>query len=163
MSIAAMGVVVALVAVMFATASSLMADTPLFTLRMEQASSKMNFLSTAMNGFTYNTRNGFTLNSCALGYCGGVVLLGTDATCHPTCDTCASTCPDTCFSTCPDTCINTCPNTCPATCPNTCLYTCDDPVTCHGERTCKDSCGQTCPASCGGTCYGNTECYPCDP
>ncbi|MBU7022559.1 MAG: hypothetical protein HXS40_00200 [Theionarchaea archaeon] len=162
LSIAAMGIVVALFAVMFATASSLMAGTPLFTLRMEQASSKMSFLPTVMNGFTYNTENGYTLNRCAVGYC-GVGLRGTDATCHPSCDTCAATCPDTCYNTCPDTCNSTCPVTCPATCYSTCPYTCDDPVTCQGEHTCEETCGYTCPFTCGGTCFGETECYPCPP
>ncbi|MBU6996543.1 MAG: hypothetical protein HXS41_15370 [Theionarchaea archaeon] len=163
LSIAAVGIVVALLTIMFATATSLMADTPLFTLRMEQVSSKMSFLPTVMNGFTYHTENGYTFSNCAAGYCGGAGLLGTDATCHPTCDTCAATCPDTCYNTCPDTCYNTCPDTCVATCVATCPYTCDDPVTCHGEHTCQETCGYTCPDSCGGTCYGETECSPCPP
>ncbi|MGC1123180.1 MAG: hypothetical protein WBA22_19015 [Candidatus Methanofastidiosia archaeon] len=188
MSIAAMGIVVALVAamsatvspLMSATVSPLMSDTPLFTLRMEQASSKMSFLPTAVNDFTYNTENGYTLNSCATGYCGGAVLRGTDATCFhtcmgETCETCYSTCPDTCWSTCPNTCPNTCSATCPNTCFSTCPITCDDATcpqtcntcsgqTCEGGSTCdQTSCGPTCINTCGVTCRFTCEDTACDP
>lgn len=121
--------------VVIAAASSLMADTPLYTLRMEQTSSKMNFLPTAVRGFTYTAENRYTLNHEVSGYCTGAAPLDTGVwTCEPnthelsckTCDTCL-TC-ESCFhcdtqqATCDtcDTCEYTCWNTCPATCPLTC-------------------------------------------
>lgn len=136
-SFAVIGVVAVLFAVTFTTASSL-AGTPLYTVRMEQHSNNMNFLPTAVHGFTYTTENGYTLDYDVPKYCGGVVPLGTDATCFPTC-------------------LNTCPNTCDETCPNTCDYTCD---TC--EETCPFTCPITCWVSCYGTCFGET-CDFCEP
>ncbi|MBU7029879.1 MAG: hypothetical protein HXS48_23290 [Theionarchaea archaeon] len=133
--LAVMSVVAVACVVVLATASSLLADTPLYTLRMEQASSEMNFLPTEMNGFTYTAENGYTLNHEVSGYCSSAALLDTGVwTCEPnthewtckTCDTCL-TC-DTCFhcetqNTCDtcDTCTYTCASTCKATCPFTCL------------------------------------------
>ena len=129
-------------------------NSPLYRLRMEQASSKMNFLPSAANGFTYTTENGFILN-CSVGNCcgKGIVLLGTDATCFPTC---LETCPNTC-----DTC-STCDYTCPATCPVTCS-------TCYGYTCDATSCQYTCtPVTCQYTCYTCLEtcpntCDTCDP
>jgi hypothetical protein len=128
MSIVAVSLVIA------AATSSLMAHTPLYTVRMEQACNKMNFLPTEMNNFTYTTENGYNLNYDVSEYCSGAKPLGTDATCHPSCDdTCEATCRGlTCWSTCPDTCQETCPETCgqKVTCDwPTCDYlTC--PITC---------------------------------
>ncbi len=143
-----------------ATVTAWTANTPLYMFRMEQASSKMNFLPTAINCFDYTTEKGYTLN-CNIGrYCNNMgVLYDTgystcpDETCehcltyppgvtcpNTSCATCASTCPNTCKSTCPNTCKSTCPNTCPYTCPNTCA-TC--PATC---------------ATCDYTCCVNTIC-----
>ena len=172
MSVAVMGAVAVSVVVVFVSASPLMADTPLYTLRMEQHSSKMSFLPTAVNGFTYITEGGHTVSCDVAGYCGGV-LRGTDATCHPTCD--GWTCDQTgCQSTCDETCPNTCSATCPATCPNTCStcqgqgFTCDDTScqdTCEQgtcSPTCPYTCGHTCGNTCGATCpitCGWTECY----
>ncbi len=93
-------------------------NTPLYILRMEQQSSKMNFLPTALNSFSYTTENGCILDSCATGYC-GTVLMGTYATCH----TCLDTCADTCWYTCPYT-VCTCYSSCYGSCVPTCSYTC---------------------------------------
>ncbi|MBU7018679.1 MAG: hypothetical protein HXS44_14310 [Theionarchaea archaeon] len=98
-------------------------NTPLYARRMEQASSKMNFLPTEMNGFTYSTEQGYILNYGAGGCCGGPVL---DPVAIRTIDgTCVEpTCPDTCRLTCDDpTCEDSCPVTCPLTC-DTCTHTC---------------------------------------
>jgi hypothetical protein len=132
------------------TAHSFTSNTPLYTLRMEQASNKMNFLPTAVNEFTYIAEKGYgltynTQGDCSMnGYCGDANPLGTGVSCVQTqCDTCYTYCgQNTCQYTCPDTCGDTCGNTCPYTCPYTCEYTCDDPT-------------------CGGTC-GEVTCKTCD-
>ena len=159
-------------ATVFSIAGSVMAHTPLYILRMEQASSKMNFLPTAVNGFTYTTESGYTVGHNVTGrYCGGVNPLATSpaSTCDPSCtDTCEETCPWTCYETCPNTCNPTCTSpTCPDTCPNTCdtcpVNTC--PVTC--EPTCEEfSCQKTCTYTCwggetcgGGTCGTGSTCF----
>ena len=158
MSFAVMSIVAVFLVASFVTAGSLMAESPLFNFRMEQASSKMNFSPGTGNGFTYTTQNGYILN-CNVGNCcgKGIVLLGTDATCFPTClstcivtcETCEGqpTCGSTCTPTCPYTCDDpTCPTTCEATCPSTCEETCDDP-------TCPYTCGlQQCPPTSISTC-----------
>ncbi|MBU7045149.1 MAG: hypothetical protein HXS54_01825, partial [Theionarchaea archaeon] len=100
-----------------------MAESPLFNLRMEQTSSKMNFLPTEVNGFTYSTEQGCILNYGAQRCCGGTAL---DPVAIRTIDgTCVEpTCPDTCRLTCDDpTCEDSCPVTCPLTC-DTCTHTC---------------------------------------
>ena len=168
--------------VTFATAGSLMANTPLYTVRMEQASSEMSFLPTEMNGFTYTTEKGSTVNSCANAqYCGGVELLDTlghtyCGTCWPQCSTSEATCEGsyTCYYTCiGDTCpIITCMtcegqgNTCDATsCQETCS-TCTQPTcsTCNGwtcdPTGCQNTC-YTCDRTCWDTCEGNTCWPPC--
>ncbi|MBU7026332.1 MAG: hypothetical protein HXS48_05270 [Theionarchaea archaeon] len=130
-----MPVIVASVAFVFlaitcVTASSWTSNTPLYTLRMEQASSKMNFLPTERNTFTYETEGRYVLNSC--GYCDGAKPLNpyTCATCDEYyCDN-PSLCYGTCYSTCPGTCstcvtCNTCSGpTCEGTCyPTECPWT----------------------------------------
>lgn len=140
-----------------ATASTSVA-TPLFTFRMQQASSSMKFLPTTASGFIYNTASGYTLDyTCSGAICGNRILATQPInTCSPDCtqqgDTCSSTCPDTCYSTCSG---STCSPTCPNTCPNTCPYTCDDP-------TCPASCYgcQTHSPSCSRTCQSPEPCYP---
>lgn len=106
-------------------ASSWTFATPLYTVRMEQASSRMNFLPTEMKGFTYMTERGCSLNYDSLGYCSvsplsdrptspQILCKWTDpySTCQSTCSTCPVTCPETCY-----TClVETCPDTCPMTC-----------------------------------------------
>ena len=154
-----------LVAVAFITASSLAANTPLYTVRMEQMSSKMSFLPTTVNKFIYSAENGCVLNYSADGYY-DVRPLGTKDTCiGDTCDepTCGETCPNTWCHTCPSTCQPTC-STCPPTCPPTCqtfLCTCS---TCQGQSTCEYSCEPTCEPTCPDTCYGPTCPDPtCEP
>jgi hypothetical protein len=158
--IAVAGVCVSLV--LFSTVGSLVASTPLYIFRMEQASSEMSFLPTIAKGFIYTAENGYTLNHAAGGYCCAVPLgvksersTECDDTCTNTCppptcvtcpNTCGGTCPQTCDDpTCPSTCEQTCPNTCEETCGDTCEYTCDDP-------TCPSTCEQTCRYTCDKPC-----------
>ncbi|MGD2248437.1 MAG: hypothetical protein PVF58_08520 [Candidatus Methanofastidiosia archaeon] len=148
---------------------SMWTTTPLYRLRMEQASNKMNFLPTRMNGFTYTAESGYNVNYC-VGSCNVNPL--EELTVQ---DTCPNTCDDyTCIETCPDTCLNTCSgNTCEQTCSNTCLNTCSGDTceqTC--SNTCPLTCGNTCQNTCPNTCSGNTcdgsytcksTCETCDP
>ena len=138
--ITVVSVSVVLLAVATVTASIRNANTPLYTLRMEQASSKMNFLPTEMTEFTYTTEEGYMMDHGA-GCCNGIYPNAETEyqtcreTCGSTCDTCETclgTCPDTCPSTCGSTCPNTCPNTCSNTC-STCNPTCDE-YTCSGYK-----------------------------
>jgi hypothetical protein len=129
-----------LCAVTAVTASSSISSTPLYTVRMEQASSDMNFLPTAVNEFIYMAEHGYAVNYNVPEYCKGVIPFKPPteiATCPYTCDddTCEQTCPNTCWNTCP----NTCWSTCPVTCEPTCLqYTCEN--SCHAEPSCKIVC-----------------------
>ncbi|MBU7025511.1 MAG: hypothetical protein HXS48_01115 [Theionarchaea archaeon] len=129
MVIAAISVAVASLAITAVTASPWASDTPLYTFRMEQASSKMNFLPTEMNQFTYTAENGYTLDYEVVGYCSDVKPLDTGVwTCYySTCGgpTCWLTCPASCYGTCNDP---TCGSTC-VTCPWTCGGSCDTCVT----------------------------------
>jgi hypothetical protein len=143
------------------TANSLASSTPLYTLRMEQASNRMNFLPTAVNEFTYSAENGYTVDYTVNGCCVQPLKPPTEfVTCPATCDeeTCWSTCPETCWSTCPLTCDDpTCPATCAITC-STCTqptcetcetcYTCPTQTstcnTCKGQETCWDTCEIDC-------------------
>ncbi len=152
-------------------------STPLYTFRMEQASSKMNFLSTPASAFMYTTEKGYTLNSSAAGCCNVLLDTGVWTCYYSTCggETCILTCPVSCHGTCndptcPDTCnptcnVPTCPNTCgdthqytcstcEETCEHTCPLTCDDPTcleTCSGF-----TCYETCPETCSPTCIDPT-------
>ena len=148
-------------------------NAPLYTFRMEQASSNMNFLPTAVNAFEYTTEKGYVLDCDTGGCCtnGGVVYdtgcyTCPDDTCEhcptyfpaQTCDyTCPETCPVTCHETCPVTCEHTCPYTCKLTCADTCPYTCEStcPETCL--VTCA-TCNPTCTDTCYKTCYFTTQC-----
>lgn len=133
--IAVMSGVLALLVLNTVIAGSLTVNTPLYRVRMEQASSEMNFLPTAVNNFTYTAEQGYILNCRAAG-CDGIPLGITEGkTCDGTCQgqvTCQgyNTCDLTCWSTCPNTCGNTCPLTC-----DTCDQTC---ATCEG--TCQGTC-----------------------
>jgi len=99
------------------TAGSQATTTPLYTIRMEQASSTMHFLPTPVTDFTYTTEN-----TCTLHY--AVVIEGTLQDVIDTNSTCSGwTCFSTCFNTCPYTC-HTCPNTCQYTCQITCWAGC---------------------------------------
>jgi hypothetical protein len=155
MLIGSISAAVILFAAAAATAHSWAASTPLYTFRMEQASSKMSFLPTTVNGFDYTTEKGYTLD-CDTGSCYTIngVIFGTgyytcpDDTCEHcltyspavTCEDTCITCPPTSEDTCPPTCGDTCPPTCPETCPNTCQgYTCEDTlcyVTCCYNTYC---------------------------
>lgn len=156
MAIAVVGAVIALCAVTAVTAHSRTQNTPLYTVRMEQASSQMNFLPTAMNEFTYSAESGCTLNCNVSGYCGAEPLIthqaDTFCTCFPYCETTEYTCESdpTCMITC-NTCIDpTCPFTCFSTCPDTCPNTCDG-ATCT-QPTCEETCPSTCDTCQGWTC-----------
>jgi hypothetical protein len=177
----------AVCAVVFVTAASQASATPLFTVRMEQVSSKMNFLPTEINGFTYDTEKGYTVTFGINKYCSSdpsetilddtcMTMCGTCPfsclescfetcdtwpSCPVTCDTCTSNCNPTCYGpTCPQTCEPTCETpTCPHTCYETC-ETCDDPTcpyTCY--ETCEDP---TCPVTCEPTCEEPTCPLTCD-
>jgi hypothetical protein len=145
MLIAVISIAIVSLAITTVTASLSTSNTPLYTFRMEQSSSKMNFLPTEMNTFTYTTENGYGLNYDILGCCGAEPLIMTyQYTCefYPTCETC-NTC-STC-STC-STCGGwTCdPTGCQITCGSSCGGTCS---TC--EETCERTCGETsCPINC---------------
>ena len=150
--IALTSVGVALLAVTAVTASSQMVNTPLFAVRMEQASSKMNFLPTVVNEFVYTSEKGYTLSHDVPGeFCGDIGLLDTEYS------TCPETCPETCVKTC-HTCVVTCPYTCVDTCPVSCYGTCY--LTCGTCSTCQGY--STCDYTCWLSCEGNT-CNTCDP
>jgi hypothetical protein len=124
---AAIGVFMVFLAVTYATASPSV-NTPLYRYRMEQSSSKMNFLPTAFNTFAYTAEKGYHMECDVLGSNNRdgdtdsmvIVCQTTGGTCVPTCE---SSCPDTCWPTCPATCWFTCAHTCYVTC-STCDVTC---------------------------------------
>ena len=147
--VCAVGIVI-FFAVTAVTASMPTCKTPLFAYRMEQQSSKMCFLPTAVNGFTYTTEDGYTLDIDST----GAVCVRPEGTLWDSCDgTCDDTCWETCWYSCEgSTCAQTCPYTCWSTCPNTCQNTC--PSTC--QNTCPYTCWNTCEETCGGTCFGAT-------
>lgn len=135
-SLAVTSVAAVLLVATTVTASPSRTNTPLFTFRMEQSSSKMSFLPTELNTFAYTTENGYRLNYDILECCGADPLIMTfQYTCefYNTCDTCMSTCLFTCNPTCtsPHTCKygGTC-STCTSTC-STCNPTCTDLWTCY--------------------------------
>ncbi|MBU7017369.1 MAG: hypothetical protein HXS44_07650 [Theionarchaea archaeon] len=126
--IAAIGVIMVFLVVTYATAS-FSVNTPLYRYRMEQSSSKMNFLPTALSTFAYTAEKGYQVKCDVLGSVGDdgdgtdsvvITCQTTGYTCLPTCE---SSCPDTCWPTCPDTCWYTCDYTCDITC-STCDVTC---------------------------------------
>lgn len=134
MSVVLTGGIVAFLAMTCITALPRMTSTPLYTVRMEQASSEMNFLPTEMNTYVYTAAKGYNLNCCITGRCscsGGDVnplLPYTCGTCdeyyceEPThCGTCV-----TCYSTCQSSCGGTCSTCSGSTCEDTCYPTeCD--------------------------------------
>ena len=126
--LAVMSVALVFLAVTAATAHTWTSpNTPLYTLRMEQASTKMNFSPAKGNGFAYTVEKGHILGYDIAGYFsdGEPLATGCKPTCVETClETCVSTCPQTCVSTC-FTCVSTCPYSCVNTCWSTCAYTCD--------------------------------------
>ena len=138
--LAVLSIGVVLFAITTVTATALTpADTPLYTVRMEKASSGMHF-SPAKTTFSYEADKGHNVNydvsgnqcnseavetatecviSCIIGTCCDTC----ECTCVYSCSTCVSTCSSTCVSTCSSTCVNTCV-TCVNTCPETCAATC---------------------------------------
>lgn len=137
MLIGAVSIAIVSLAVTFVTASPRSFNTPLYTVRMEQASSKMNFLPGTMNNFTYTTEKGYTMDIDASRewYSGFHLFLASEISCPTVYMSCGGTC-----STC-DSCLicptdYNCPtegSTCePTECgPNTCMETqCDR--TCYG-------------------------------
>lgn len=95
------------------TASPSISTTPLYRYRMEQTSSKMSFLPTEMNNFTYTTEIGYTLNcgdvwECFNGawglspQCTRLMFYTGRVSCRGTCDTCGSVilCLETCWDSC---------------------------------------------------------------
>ena len=117
--IGAIIVAIAFLAMVAVSASLRIQNTPLYTYRMEQTSSKMNFLPTEMNRFAYITEKGYTLEYGAAEEFCGAELSG--YTCNP-------------FFTCLKTCYNStvgCGCDTQFTCPQTwctCLYTFPCPV-----------------------------------
>lgn len=144
MSLVLVSAAVVVVAVTAVTASPEVSDTPLYTYRMEQASSKMRFSPVTSPQFTYSAESGYALDYKITACCGVQLLdVKTISTCvGETCETCWSTCVNTCENTCVYTCY-TCVNTCGLTCVSTCS-------TC--VSTCWNTCVSTCPNTCWNTC-----------
>ena len=143
------GAAITLLAITAVTASPRLSSTPLYTFRMEQASSNMNFLPTEQNQFVYTAESGYSLNypiNCSC--CGGPVPLK-PLTCN-TCDEQMCEEPTECFGTC----YSTCPGTCGTTCQGS---TCD---TCSGDTCDATSCQNTCSTCNQYTCYFWTCIYP---
>ena len=138
------------------TSSSPTVNVPLYTVRMEQASSEMNFLPTEKHNFAYNTEKGCTLNYCVADNCNSAVPLHTSSqnTCYGyvTCEG-SATCWQTCYGYTHGgyTCFATCYNWWTCT-PATCHYSCGA-YTCVAVFTCMGTCVQTCPETCE-TCQG---------
>ncbi|MBU7028275.1 MAG: hypothetical protein HXS48_15190 [Theionarchaea archaeon] len=61
-SVVVIGMAVLTVLASVAMASQQVTDTPLYTYRIEQASSKMNFLVTERNVYSYTAESGYELN-----------------------------------------------------------------------------------------------------
>lgn len=149
-------------------------DTPLFTWRMEQASDKMGFSPTPVNGFSYDTEKGrvlgYEITEDEYGY---VKPLDSGQGCEQdtregegcrdtqddTCQTCEDTCEDTCADTCSDTCSTCTGETSCSTCP---ADTCSNIKTQCG--TCTDTCSESCEGTCEtctsncSTCTGGSSC-----
>ena len=68
MPMAVIVVVIATLAVSAVTANPQTLNTPLYTFRMEQASSEMNFLPEEKSTFIYTTEKGYQLNAYVHGY-----------------------------------------------------------------------------------------------
>jgi hypothetical protein len=91
------GIVIVSLTIAVAAANSPAFSTPLYTVRMEQASSQMSFLPTEMNNFTYTTEKGYTVNYDILARCDYAGLSFGGFTCPETCPyTCEQTCPGIC-------------------------------------------------------------------
>lgn len=153
MSLAVVSAALVLLAVTAVTANPRTAfNTPLYTYRMEQASSNNKFLSTSASNFAYSAEKGYALDysnflECSGGgdvqplkpltcmTCDEEICVG-PTICNGTCSTCQGQ--STCCYTCGNTCVSTC-HTCVSTCSQTCVYTCS---------TCVSTCWNTCTATC---------------
>ena len=105
-------------------------NTPLYAVRMEQASNKMNFLPTTMNGFIYTAKQGYNLDYEIAGCCSVEPLSDKPTSPQHICkwtdpySTCSGyTCWLSCGGTC-ETCAVTCPSTCNPTCTGSTCITC---------------------------------------
>lgn len=171
------------------SASPLKHATPLYTVRMEQASNKMGFLPTTVNSFTYTTEKGYTIDYSGAAH-SSVQPLSTESndTCYgyATCDgffTCWQTCygythggytcsPTYCVWTCtPETCnvtwcsftcvaVDTCMGTCSATCPSTCETCAGQGFTCDAT-SCQSTCSTCDQPTCPDTCWDTCEGQTC--
>ena len=150
-----MSVILAALAVTV-TASALAGHTPLYTVRMEQASNKMHFLPTEMNGFTYTTEKGCTLECTVVRKYSDVTPLAT----LPYATMCITCEPDTCEATC-GTCAGwTCDQT---SCQQTC-YTCEGQGHTCDQTSCQSTCsGNTCWSTCPYTCCTYKYCETTEP
>ena len=112
-SIAVSGVIIAFLVLSTVTASQRAPNTPLYTFRIEQTSCRMNFSSTSMNSFAYDTRNGCTLNFGFVTDSGVIRVFGGAGTCwrYPDCYSYAISC-ETCFHYTCYSCRYTCPPLC---------------------------------------------------
>ncbi|KYK32712.1 MAG: hypothetical protein HXS48_05000 [Theionarchaea archaeon] len=106
--VALIGASIAFLAITAVTANSRASNTPLYTYRMEQQSSEMNFLPTERNTFTYETEGRCVLNSCG---CGDGAKPLNPYTCG-TCDEYYCDNPSLCYGTCHSTCSTCSGNTC---------------------------------------------------
>ena len=136
-SCGAVSIAIVFLAITAVTASSLkLSNTPLYTFRMEKASSDQNFLPVEMSNFAYSAERGSRLGYDASGGTCVDAPLATGLTqCLPECPPSEYS---TCCYTCSYTCVNTC-STCVSTCSSTCVNTC---------RTCVNTCVNTCAATC---------------
>lgn len=121
MWIAVICVALASLAVTCVTASPWTSNTPLYTFRMEQASSEKNFLPTPVRGFIYATEKGCDLGYDVLGCCDAAKPLYTclNTACGFTCEgSCAKTCDTVLYGpTCVlDTCLGPTCDTCEPYC-----------------------------------------------
>ena len=163
MSLVVICAVAVSLAVTAVTASPLITNTPLYTIRMEQLSNKMHFLPTLVNNFTYTAESGYNLNFDApVEYCSTAEPLDHCTNYATTCDvTCEPTCPGTAPCTCGGyTCDQTsCQDTCGTG--ETCDPTSCDQDTCYVPTciTCLESCGGTCSKTCD-TYYQTSYCCP---
>jgi hypothetical protein len=116
MPVPVIGIVLVCFIASFVTAFEGIPNSPLYAVRMEQASSKMHFMPRESYDYTYVAEQGYEMPYDVV-YSGSAIPLSTAL------DTdCDNTCGDGCtVETCPATCLPTCPNTCmPPTCPTEC-------------------------------------------
>lgn len=114
--VVSMAVVILVMAAVTASVSN--TNTPLYVFRMEQQSTKMNFLPTPEHDFTYTSEDGYTINTISEGYCGAVPLVSfawtcSYSTCLKTCRYSTVACDCDTVLTCPETLCTCGPPPCP--------------------------------------------------